>query len=158
MIATNHALTGTAIGLIVGEPLLALPLSLLSHYICDALPHFAFTTTTDNSKKDRLMRSRLFRNYLIAEASLCLLIVAGLVMLQPSHWLLAAVCAFVAASPDLLSSRRYFTIVSKKKWKPGLYTRFAHKIQWFERPIGAVVEAAWLIAVIIILLPFLKSS
>ena len=154
MTATNHALTGTAIGLIVGQPLLALPLALLSHFICDAIPHFSFTA--DESKITDIMRSKLFRNYLITEAFLCFLIVLGLTIIQPLHWPLAVACAFLAAAPDLLSSRRYSSIVSKKKWKPGLYSRFAHDIQWFERPIGGVVEIAWMVGMVSIVLPFLK--
>lgn len=153
MTATNHALTGTAIGLIIGEPLLAIPLALLSHFICDALPHFGFAG--DEKQKLLVLRTRLFRNYLILEAIICMLIVLGLAVLQPAHWQLAVVCAFVAASPDLISANRYVHVVGKKKWKPGLYSRFAHNIQWFEEPIGAVVEAAWLIALITILLPIL---
>jgi len=40
MTATNHALTGAAIGLLVGEPLIAVPAAIASHFICDALPHY----------------------------------------------------------------------------------------------------------------------
>jgi hypothetical protein len=152
--ATNHALTGTAIGLIIGQPLLALPLAFLSHFICDAIPHFGFTD--DKSKQTKVLRSRLFRNYLIIEAVICALIVLGLAILQPLNWQLAAICAFTAASPDLLSSNRYFSTVNKKNWKPNLYSRFAHNIQWFEKPVGAVVEAVWLAGLVLILVPFLK--
>jgi hypothetical protein len=153
MTATNHALTGTAIGLIVGQPWLALPLALLSHYVCDALPHFGLTE--DESKKKKLLNSNLFRNYLIAEAVICGLIVLGLAILRPINWQLAAICAFVAAAPDLLSANRYFSAVRKKPWKPGWYSRFAHNIQWFEKPIGAVVEVAWLTAALVVISPFL---
>lgn len=153
MTATNHALTGTAIGLIVGEPLLALPLALLSHFVCDAIPHFSFTA--DESRKEQMLRSKMYKNYLITEATLCSLIVLGLAVLRPTHWLLAAVCAFVAAAPDLFSINRYLSTRRGNPWKPNLYSRFAHNIQWFEKPIGAVVEAAWFIAVVAILLPIL---
>lgn len=155
MTATNHALTGTAIGLIVGEPLPAVPLALLSHFVCDAIPHFSFTA--DESKKEKMLRSKLYRNYLIIEAILCSLIVLGLAIMQPAHWLLAAVCAFVAAAPDLFSINLYLSTRRRKPWKPGLYSRFSHGIQWFEKPIGAVVEVAWLVAAIIIILPIINK-
>jgi hypothetical protein len=71
-------------------------------------------------------------------------------------WLLVAVCAFLAAAPDFLSINHYLKVRQHKKWKPGLYTSFAGKIQWFERPIGLVVEVAWAIGMIVILAPFLK--
>lgn len=151
MTATNHALTGATIGILIGKPFVAIPLALASHFICDALPHFGTGLPTN-----RVLKSRGFRNYLLVEAVICFLIVVGLALLQPQNWLLAAVCAFVAAAPDLVSSRRYITIRRGRKFSPNLYEKFAGKIQWFERPIGAVVEAAWFVAAVIILVPFLR--
>lgn len=152
MTATNHALTGTAIGLIVGQPLLALPLALLSHYICDAIPHFG-TGLPDTV----VLKTKAFRTYLLVEAAICFGVVLALALLQPAHWELAAVCAFVAAAPDLLSINHFATIRRGKKWKSGWYTSFASKIQWFERPIGAVVEVVWLIGLIWLIAPFVKN-
>jgi hypothetical protein len=151
--ATNHAITGVAIGLLIGAPAIALPVAFLSHFVCDAMPHFGFAETKTNNMQ--LLSSSKFRNYLIIEAITCILLVAGLAILQPIHWQLAAICAFIAASPDLLSANRYFSVVNKKKWKPNLYSRFAHDIQWFERPIGAVIELAWFSAALIVIMPFL---
>lgn len=151
MTAVNHALTGTFIGLVVGQPLIALPVALASHFACDALPHFGTRLPSEIT-----LKSNSFRNYLIVEATLCFLIVLGLAVLRPQHWLLAAVCAFLAASPDLLSVNRYLKIRHGKHWKRNTYSKFAGNIQWFERPIGAVVEAAWFAAAIIVILPFVR--
>jgi hypothetical protein len=148
--ATNHALTGTLIGLVVGEPLLAIPLALASHYVCDVIPHFG-----TGLPFNQVLRTKAFRTYLFAEAAICFLIVLGLAILQPMHWQLAAVCAFVAAAPDWLSFNRFISIRRGKQWRPGWYSRFAAGIQWFERPIGAVVEVAWLVAAIVLLVPLL---
>lgn len=152
MTATNHALTGAVIGLLVSEPMVALPAALISHYICDALPHFGFT----EKQKAKILRSNTFRKYLYVEASICVSLVVLLAVLQPRNWLLAAVCAFVAASPDFLSFNRYRKQRAGKKWSPGLYSRFSHGIQWFERPIGAAVELAWFVAGATFLLPFIR--
>lgn len=40
MLSISHALTGAFIAVKVGNPLLAIPLILLSHYIEDAIPHW----------------------------------------------------------------------------------------------------------------------
>jgi hypothetical protein len=151
MTAINHALTGTVIGLLVGQPLLAVPLAVGSHYVCDALPHFG-TGLPDKV----VLKSNKYRDYLAVEAGLCFLLVVGLVGFRPEHWLLAAICAFAAAAPDLLSINKYLTIRRGRRWQPGRYVRFASRIQWFERPIGAVVEVAWFVAALVIIIPFLR--
>jgi hypothetical protein len=146
--AINHALTGAVIGLVIGEPLLAIPLAVASHYICDALPHFG----ADDS--DKAFRSTLFRSYLLIEAALCFLLVVVLGIARPEHWIVAAVCAFAAAAPDLLWVRHYLAALHHKKWQPNAYDKFAGAIQWFQHPIGSVVELAWFIAAILVLAPF----
>jgi hypothetical protein len=135
--ATNHALTGAIIGLVVASPA-ALPLAFLSHYLLDALPHFGWP-----EDRIKVHKSKVFQNYLIAEAFLCFLIVLVLFITQPANWGLAAVCAFLAAAPDLFSMGRYFKERAGKLWKPNVYQEFASRIQWFERPIGGIVEIAW---------------
>ena len=40
MTTTAHALTGAAIAVVIKKPKLAIPLAFLSHFACDALPHF----------------------------------------------------------------------------------------------------------------------
>ena len=151
MTALNHAVTGAAIGLLVGEPLIAVPAAIISHFVCDALPHFG-TDASDNT-----LRKRSFKIYLLAEACLCLAVVLLLFVVRPEHWLLAAVCAFAAAAPDFLWARRYIAALRHKRWRPMFIDRFASAIQWFQRPIGAVVEIAWFAAVVILLMPFFVS-
>jgi hypothetical protein len=151
MTATNHALTGAVIGLVTGQPLIALPAALASHFICDALPHFGSA-----SPPQVKLRTNNFRNYLIVEFCLCVLLVAVLAIFHPEHWFLASVCAFLATSPDLLSINRYLKTRRGEHWKRSLYGKFACGIQWFERPIGAAVEAAWFVAGIVVIVPFLR--
>jgi hypothetical protein len=150
MRAINHALTGSVIGLVVSEPLLAVPAAVLSHYACDALPHFGM-----NLPPSQELRSRLFRNLLYLDVVLCVGLVAVIAALRPDHWVLAAGCAFAAAAPDWLSFNRYRSALKHRPWRSTAYSRFATSIQWFERPIGAFVEVVWFGAGIALLLPFL---
>jgi hypothetical protein len=138
--AINHALTGATIGLLSGEPLLAIPLALVSHFICDALPHFGIE---ENQK--RWLRSNVFRNYLITDSLACIGLVGVLAALQPVNWQLAALCAFLATSPDFLWIPKFLAAKGKSREWTNVYTRFASGIQWFQRPIGIVVEVVWLI-------------
>ncbi len=146
MTATNHALTGALIGLTVNQPAVAILAALLSHFVLDALPHFG--SVTDERV---LFKTKTFRNYLIAEAIICFLIVSVLFATHPKQWQLASICAFIAAAPDLLSINHYLTVKTGRIWKPNLYSRFASRIQWFERPIGGFVEVAWALCAVILL-------
>lgn len=152
MTATNHALTGAFIGLAVGNPWLAIPAAFVSHFICDAIPHYG-----KGKNNPGYLRSRFFRNMLVVDACLCCLLVVVLIGLRPEHWLLAAVCAFAATSPDLVWIGKFMAARAGQKIKNGNYfTRFAAWIQWFQKPAGAVVEVAWAIAMLVLLLPFLR--
>lgn len=151
MTATNHALTGAAIGLLVGEPIIAIPAAVASHFICDALPHYDAKVPGTGR-----IKSNTFRNYLIVEAAICFLIVLTLFILQPQNWLLASVCAFAAAAPDFGWINKFVKARKGEKHTPNAFSRFAENIQWFHKPIGGWVEAAWALAAIVIILPFLR--
>lgn len=150
MTAINHAMTGAIIGLTVQNPALAVVGALLSHFALDVTPHFGWP-----EPKDKTLKSNVFRNYLIAEAVLCFTLVCVLFAVHPAAWVLASACAFFAASPDLLSINQYVRRRAGREWKPGWYSRFAGGIQWFERPIGAVVEVAWATSAIAVLVNIL---
>ncbi|MDB5184568.1 MAG: hypothetical protein JWN38_376 [Candidatus Saccharibacteria bacterium] len=137
MTATNHAITGALIGLAVGNPWLAVPLAVASHFACDAIPHFAKGADTITSK--------WFVKLLAVEALLCFLLVVFLAVNRPEHWWVGAVCAFSAAAPDFMwinkfrRARKGQDFITNRNW----LLRFHGRIQWFERPIGAVVEVVW---------------
>ncbi len=137
MTATNHALTGAIIGLSITNPLLALPLALLSHFICDALPHY-----TDESTK---VGSRAFALYLMCDMLGAIAVATFLFVLRPDAWFVACWCAFLATSPDLMWIQLFVRAqkTGKEVRPTHLVARFHKKIQWFARPIGAIVEYAW---------------
>jgi hypothetical protein len=150
MTATNHALTGAALAFLISVPAVALPVAFLSHFVCDAIPHY-----DSNMKNPEWLRSRNFNRLLITDGSLCVVFVAVLAYLHPEHWLLAAVCAFLATSPDLFWINRWWHIRKGLSWKPNLFSRFASVIQWRTGPFGGIIEAAWFIAAVFVLVPFM---
>lgn len=145
MTATNHALTGAAIGLAVHQPLLALPLALLSHFVLDALPHFG-------SKHLRPSQHR-FVYYLAAEAGACAAIVLTLAVLHPMGWFMSAVCAFLATSPDFMWIGEFLAACRGQKQPPRRHwvIRFHSGIQWYQKELGAVVELGWAVAMVLVL-------
>lgn len=152
MTATNHALTGALIGLTAANPLLAVPLAFASHFVLDAIPHFGAS-----SDETAWLRNKNFRLLLIGEAALCVLLVLLLAVTRPRHWLVGAVAAFAAASPDLFYIGRFRRAQEHKPLgSRNLFLKFHAAIQWFERPIGAVVEVVWLAGALLLLVPLLR--
>lgn len=145
MTATNHALTGAGIGLAVGSPWIALPAALLSHFVCDAIPHY-----TDHTIKPS---SRQFAIYLLFDVSGAIAVATFLFVLKPQAWFLACWCAFLATSPDLMWAQLFYRAqkTGKEVRPTHKLARFHHKIQWFTKPIGAVVEYAWAFGAIVLL-------
>ena len=55
MTATGHALVGTVIAAKVGNPALAIPIALASHFLCDAIPHWDTGYDRENQSKTRFV-------------------------------------------------------------------------------------------------------
>jgi hypothetical protein len=152
MTATNHALTGAIIGAAVHQPWLALPAAFLSHYILDMTPHFGVD--------EDFIKTKGFRYLLYVDALLCVILALVLAVAGPQHWFVVVLGTFLATAPDLFWINKYRYVGQKRlnKWKPNIYSRFASKIQWFEKPIGAAVEVAWFIGALTILLQLLHNA
>ena len=126
MTATNHALTGTVIGLSISQPLLALPLAFASHFICDALPHFGLASYEERTKK-----TKTFHRILYIDAAI-LAVVMGLLFWN-GVGLLAFACLVLAGSPDFVWAYRYIFKegFGKKPFPPmNILSRFHSRIQW----------------------------
>lgn len=150
MTATNHALTGALIGLTVHNPWVAIPVAVASHLVCDALPHF-------DSTDPKWIAHKGFRMYLALDLCLCVLLVAVLFASGNPNWLLASVCAFAATVPDAIWIRQLIVVTSGKAFHANPLERFLLWIQWSAKPSGAVVEAAWLLGTLMLLLPMLHD-
>ena len=140
MRAINHALTGAIIGLSIDSPVLAIPASFVSHFICDAIPHHGF------GGNDESIRSKKFLVSLVIDFCLCVLLVCLLALMRPERWVLGAICAFVATAPDFAWLPGYVRVKQGGRYKTGkqhLLFSLAARLQWFEKPIGGLVELAW---------------
>lgn len=147
MTATNHALTGSLIGLMVGSPWLAIPLAFASHFVLDAIPHFGVHETKLNS--------RLFAIYLVLDALLVLALLACLAALEPVSWVAAFCGAIAATSPDVMWIPDYIRAHKGEARAQHRHIVLFHKnIQWFEQPIGVVVEIVWAVGIIALSMPF----
>jgi hypothetical protein len=151
MTATNHAVTGAVIAVVVSKPALALPLAFLSHFVLDLMPHFGLPGTnlfTRGSPKD-------FQKVLKIDITLS--VIFGLLLLivlkDPLHRWLPLLCSFVATSPDLVWGFHFYRAVkNQKKTTRGWFSRLHAKLNWNESPEGMGFEIGWLILMLFILL------
>ncbi len=143
MTATNHALTGAVIGLTLGNPLLAVPAAFVSHFILDGIPHFC-----SSKPEAEWLASGRFKALLIADATLCLLLVLGLGVSRPEHWLVGIACAFVATTPDFMWVGKF---IDAQRHRPlrthnNFLVRLHDRVQWSETPYGALTEIVWFLS------------
>jgi hypothetical protein len=144
MTATNHAITGAIIAVVVDKPLVALPLALLSHFIQDMIPHFGFAG--HGGYKEGL-KHRLLKILIVMDP----LAFIGFLIVMISHhasiWIYLA--AFLALSPDFHDFIAYFVFKKNIGWNK--FSKFAALIQWCERPWGIAVEMVWYVGGLVIL-------
>ena len=144
MTATNHVLTGALIAAAVHNPLIALPAAFTSHFVLDALPHFG--------AKWIKLDSVYFKTYLLGDMTTALLCLLLLLSLQPTHvWVILA-GGVLGASPDLMWFHNFLAVnLHKPVVVPGVIRRFHARIQWYERPLGAIVEVGWCLTMLTLL-------
>ncbi|HVX58584.1 MAG TPA: hypothetical protein VG964_02505 [Candidatus Saccharimonadales bacterium] len=141
MTATNHSLTGAVVALAISQPLLAVPLALLSHFAVDVIPHFDMGAS----------KSGLFKKIASVDTVAAAIFTLGLPFLLNNHrsaWQIFA-CMLVAMSPDFIWGWRYFRFRSLEgviNEPMSLFSAVHKKIQWSETPKGIYVEAVWFAA------------
>lgn len=154
MTATNHALTGAVIALVFKKPELAIPLSFVSHFVLDAIPHYnppavnkqTFKNYDDNWRKK--FSKPLFLYIFAGDMLLFLTILLSLPLIAPegvSGWTIF-LSSLAGTSPDFIGGR--YVIYKLISYKPkaiknSIFTRFHIWLQWMERPWGMIVEFLW---------------
>lgn len=140
MTATNHALTGALIGVTLTNPVVAILVAFLSHFVLDAFPHYTDETVSDEQR----LRSRKFKLLLIADTVGCAMVVLLLFFIARDHWLIASVTAFVATTPDMFWFPKFINFNNNKpNRQPNIFLKFHHNIQWCTKRWGKWVEILW---------------
>lgn len=145
MTTLNHAVTGAVIAVAIKKPLLAIPLALISHYVCDIIPHFGI------HEHDHALRnaSRLFRviTSLSVVGMVTLLIFTPFLSYRGVSWVTVMACIIAANVPDAVWIPNFIRQVKRGQERAfGAFNRFHQAIQWYEKPLGLSVEALWLIS------------
>ncbi len=143
MTATSHALTGAFIATVIRQPLLAIPLSFLSHFVCDALPHLGIKMKFGDKAMVR---------WLLIDGSFVILFAITLILLNVDNPVLLALCGFAAMSPDLFWL--YHGLKGRKPDSYGPFTRFHAAIQRYESVPGLAVDIVWSLGAFLLILRF----
>lgn len=147
MTGTNHGMTGAVIALLVKEPVIAVPLSYSSHFVCDAIPHFGL------APGDKLFDKK-FNITLICDFIIAVIMMIILARLFPSQKIVIWLSMVAAASPDLMWAyyNLYIEKIKGRKPKLGIIARFHTWIQWSQTPKGWFVEIAWFLAATLLII------
>lgn len=117
MLSISHAVTGAFIAVKIGNPYLAIPLILLSHYVEDAVPHWDAGTGISSGLKTRQQA--------IVHGTIDLAL-AGIIVIAMfnSHGFIPYWGALIGLLPDFLEAPRNFL-----RWEPAFLrplNRFHH--------------------------------
>lgn len=150
MTASNHAITGALIAVVVPIPTLAIFASFLAHFVMDALPHFGISQP-DALKRNKDKRFIYVLIYDVALAGILLILLPVLLNTVVPIWF-SALCMIACMSPDLVWGWRFYNELRTGKEKPkSFFSKFHSLIQWSESPKGALVEVLWAGGIVTIL-------
>jgi hypothetical protein len=159
MTATNHALTGAAIAMLVKRPELAIPAAFLSHFVLDALPHYNPPNMNKNFKNyqdawNKKLKFKSFRIIFATDMLLFLVVLLAVPLLAPSQVspLTVFFSAVAGAAPDFDGGLRFLLrqsgILRKQAKENDWFSRYHLAVQWMEQPWGIYVELVWLVFIL----------
>lgn len=141
----NHLATGAIVALVIEQPILVVPIALMSHFILDGVPHFGYKGEEGYAEA---FRHKLSYVSLIFDL---IGIVILIKILGPDHWY-ALVAGLIATSPDLMWLYRYFGFKRRGRAAPNWWiVRFHMKIQWCEREWGLLIEIVYSIGALLLI-------
>ena len=115
MLEFAHALTGATIAYRIQNPVISLPLALLSHSLVDLLPHWNFVLDKERKKLGKISKKTIFWLYLDSFTGLSLgLLLAFKALPHFPRFLTIIAAAFLAVLPDLIEAPYFFFNYSNK--------------------------------------------
>ncbi|HSX17839.1 MAG TPA: hypothetical protein VLE51_00580 [Candidatus Saccharimonadales bacterium] len=144
MTATNHALTGAVIALAIKQPVLAVPLAFLSHFVLDMVLHLEARDLPEKWVLRVIGADLLIGNLLAIMLPLILIT-------DVSAWTIF-LCMVIAMSPDYIWCWRYVLIKDKDRVfdEPMSWFSHIHKKVQKQSLRGAWVETVWLIGMVLL--------
>lgn len=147
MTATNHAVMGSIVAVGVANPVIGLPLALLSHFVLDALPHFGAHTVAKPGSKEF---SAILKTDAFLTVSFLLLVTFAGYRAGLTWWLLP-LGGILGGIPDLMWLKHYHNDIEGEDKHWDIVRRTHKKIQRYELSWGWIIESAWFIATVALL-------
>jgi len=133
MIISPHFIAGAAVGKLTGNPILAVVIGFVFHFVMDMVPHWNYGYKS--LKKIKTFLLILLDPFLAFILFLAIGLVRGF---DFSTWLATFLGGFVCALPDLIEF-----IIRIFKLKPlAFYLRFHRAIHWFDKKPADIWETA----------------
>lgn len=112
MLVAPHVAVGAALGAVIGNPLVVVPLSIISHFVLDAVPHWQETLAPYQPTKKTFIRIPI-------DVTIGLIVVLLALQAQPQHALAIWLGAVFASAPDL-----DVIVIAYPKLKHGLLKKY----------------------------------
>lgn len=116
MLELPHTVVGAAIAAKVGNPALALPLALASHFALDLLPHWNPHLNTELKSFGRVTQKTTL--FVATDVVLSLaggLLIASTVLPDQNHFVIVILGAFMGVLPDAIEAPHFFL---GARWAP----------------------------------------
>lgn len=146
MLELPHAVVGAAIAAKVGNPALALPLALASHFVVDMLPHWNPHLNRELKEHGRVTtRTTTFVAIDVVSSLVAGFGIASTVLPNITHFWVVILGAFMAVLPDLVEAPYFF--LRKEYVFVGRLIAFQKRIQNDAPPLIGLTTQAILVAV-----------
>ncbi len=112
MLITPHIAVGSAVGIATGNPLLALLAGIISHFLCDAIPHVdggSDDVTIDNLFENKRVLATLYFDIFIAILTLLV------ILLQTNYSIAAMWGALGGILPDIVDNSPFWSVWLRQK-------------------------------------------
>lgn len=129
MLELPHTLVGAAIGVTFANPVISLPLSLLSHFVTDYVPHWNPHLHTEKTKFGHI--SKKSYAIILTDAIGALALGTAISWIKSQTWgqfIVLMLCCFLAVAPDVVEIPFYF-LNKKISWIEKLIT-YQRAHQW----------------------------
>lgn len=145
MLELPHTIVGAAIAAKVGNPALALPLALASHFIVDALPHWNPHLNRELKEHGRVTsRTTAFVAIDVVGSLIAGFTIASTVLPNITHFWVVILGAFLAVLPDVVEAPYFF--LRKEYAFVGRLIAFQKSIQNDTLPLVGLTTQAVLVA------------